>query len=383
MSLAPGIYFLSGNYAVAEGAIMAGCRFFAGYPITPSSELAERMARRLPQVGGIFVQMEDEIASIVTIIGASWGGLKAMTATSGPGFSLMQENIGLAVMMETPIVIVDVQRAGPSTGMPTYIGQGDVMQAKWGSHGQYEIIALSPSTVQECFDLTIRAFNLAERYRVPVIVLMDERLSHLYEKVRVPSPDEIVIIERKRPRSRENFLPFMPDEDLVPPMPPVGEGFRIHATGLTHDERGYPHMDPEVQERLVRRLCDKIRKHADEIIDVDTYAMDDAELAIVTFGSVARPAIRAVKLARENGIKLGLIKLRTIWPFPEKLIEEYAMNGVKAFIVAEINYGQIYHVVREAVAGNAKVHLLPKMGGAIHTPDEILDEVVMVKRNAR
>lgn len=372
MSLDPGIYFMSGNDAAAEGAIAAGCRFFAGYPITPSSEMAERMARRLPQVGGIFVQMEDEIGSIAAIIGASWGGLKAMTATSGPGFSLMQENIGLAAMTETPIVIVNVQRAGPSTGMPTYVGQGDVMQAKWGSHGPYEIIALSPSTVQECFDIVIKAFNMAEKYRVPTIVLMDERLSHLYEKVRVPSPKEIMIVNRKRPKGKKNFLPYQPDEDLIPPMPPVGEGYHFHVTGLTHDERGYPNMDPETQERLVRRLCDKIRRHADKIIDVEMYDIDGANVAVVAFGSVIRPALRALKMAEAEGVKLGLVKLRTIWPFPERQIKELATNGINTFIVAEVNYGQIYHVVRESVEGNADVILLPKMGGAIHTPEEIL-----------
>ncbi|MHA1617471.1 MAG: 2-oxoacid:acceptor oxidoreductase subunit alpha [Candidatus Njordarchaeales archaeon] len=371
MSLSPGIYFMSGNDAVAEGAITAGCRFFAGYPITPSSEIAERLSRRLPEVGGIYVQGEDEIASIMAIIGASWGGLKAMTATSGPGFSLMQESIGFAVMTETPIVIVDVQRAGPSTGMPTYVGQGDVMQAKWGSHGPYEIIAIAPSSVQECFDLTIRAFNLAERYRVPVIMLMDERLSHLYEKVRIPSPEKIIIINRKKPKSKENFLPYMPEDDLIPPMPPVGEGFFFHVTGLTHDEKGYPKMDPEVQERLIRRLNDKIRKHADEIIDIQTYMMDDADIAIVAFGSVVRSAIRAVKIARKNGARVGLIDLKTIWPFPEKHIYNFAKNGVRHFIVAEVNYGQVFLEVQRSVRGEAEVHLIPKMGGAIHSPLEI------------
>ncbi len=375
MSLSPGIYFMSGNSAVAEGAIFAGCRFFAGYPITPSSELAERMAARLPRVGGIFIQMEDEIGSIMAIIGASWGGLKAMTATSGPGFSLMQESIGFAAITETPIVICDVQRAGPSTGMPTYVGQGDVMQAKWGSHGPYEIIAVSPSSVQECFDLTIRAFNLAEKYRVPVIILMDERLSHLYEKVRVPRKEDVIIVNRKLPKSKKNFLPYLADADLIPPMPPIGEGYHFHVTGLTHDERGYPKIDPEVQDRLVRRLCDKIRYHADEIIDIQTYMMDNAKIAVVAFGSVVRPAIKAIKLARSKGIKAGLINLRTIWPFPEKIIREYA-EKVHTFIVAEINYGQIVHKVRESVNGKAKVVLLPKMGGAIHTPEEILNEIM-------
>lgn len=372
MSLAPGTYFLSGNEAVAEAAILAGCRFFAGYPITPSSEIAERMARRLPQVGGVFIQMEDEIGSIMAIIGASWGGLKAMTATSGPGFSLMQESIGFAVITETPIVICNVQRAGPSTGMPTYVGQGDVMQTKWGSHGSYEIIALSPSSVQECFDMTIRAFNLAEKYRVPVIILMDERLSHLYEKVHVPSEKELIIINRKEPSSRNNFLPFKPDDDLVPPMPPVGEGYHFHVTGLTHDEKGYPRMDPEVQEMLVRRINDKIRLHADEIIAIDTFMMDDAEIAIVAFGSEVRPAIRAVKLARKNNMKVGLIDLKTIWPFPDKFFEKIS-DEIDTFIVTEINYGQVVREVERAVGDKANVLLLPKMGGSLHTPEEILD----------
>jgi len=378
MSMPPGVYFLSGNDAVAEGAIIAGCRFFAGYPITPSSEIAERLAARLPQVGGIFVQMEDEIASIMSIIGASWGGFKAMTATSGPGFSLMQESIGFAAITETPIVIVDVQRAGPSTGMPTYVGQGDVMQAKWGSHGPYEIIALSPSTVQECFNFIIDAFNLAEKYRVPVVLLMDERLSHLYEKIIIPDPKEILIINRKKPKTKENFLPYRADEDLVPPMPPVGEGYNFHVTGLTHDEKGYPNMSPEVQEKLVRRLCDKIRKNADKIASVETYNMDDADIAILTFGSVVRPALRAIKMAKNSGIKLGLIKLNTIWPFPEKIIQKIA-ESLKAIIVAEVNYGQVYHLVREAVAGATNVILLPKMGGTIHAAEELLNVALGVK----
>lgn len=375
MSLAPGTYFLSGNEAVAEAALLAGCRFFAGYPITPSSELAERMARRLPQVGGVFVQMEDEIGSMMAIIGASWGGLKAMTATSGPGFSLMQESIGFAAMTETPIVVCNVQRAGPSTGMPTYVGQGDIMQAKWGSHGPYEIIALSPSSIQDCFNLTIKAFNLAEKYRVPVIILMDERLSHLYEKVHVPSEKELIIINRKRPKSKGNFLPFKPDDDLVPPMPPVGEGFHFHVTGLTHDERGYPKMDPEVQDKLVRRLNDKIRLHAKDIIDVHKFMLDDADIAIVAFGSEVRPAIRAVKIAREKGLNVGLIDLKTIWPFPDDLLVEISKK-VNTFIVTEINYGQVVREVKRAVGDKADVLLLPKMGGALHTPEEIVDFIM-------
>ncbi|MEX2689099.1 MAG: 2-oxoacid:acceptor oxidoreductase subunit alpha [Candidatus Njordarchaeum guaymaensis] len=378
MTLKPGMYFMSGNEAIAEGAIMAGCRFFAGYPITPSSEIAERLARRLPQVGGIFIQMEDELASMIAIVGASWGGLKAMTATSGPGFSLMQENLGFAVMTETPVVVVDVQRGSPSTGLPTLIGQGDIMQAKWGSHGPYEIIALSPSTVQECFDFAIKAFNLSEKYRVPVIVLMDERISHLYEKVVVPPKEKLILVERKRPKSKKNFLPYKAEEDLIPPMPPVGEGYHFHITGLTHDERGYPKIDAETHEKLVRRLSDKIRIHADEIIHIDEIMMDDAEIAIVAFGSVVRPARYAIKYARKKGIKVGLIKLSTIWPFPDKMFQKYA-DRIKAFVVAEINYGQISREVKRCVGDRAKVHLVPKMGGAIHTPEEILNAILEVK----
>jgi len=256
------IKFYSGNIACAEGAIAAGCRFFAGYPITPSTEIAEHMARRLPQVDGVFIQMEDELASMAAILGASWGGAKAMTATSGPGLSLMQENIGLGAMTETPCVIVDVQRAGPSTGMPTLIGQADVMQARWGSHGDYEIIALSPSSPQECFDLTIKSFNLAEEYRVPVILLMDESVGHMSEKVIIPPKEKIKIVDRKKPKVKPSeYLPFKAD-DYIPPMACAGEGYAVHVTGLTHDEKGYPQAtSPEVQEKLVRRLCDKIRKN--------------------------------------------------------------------------------------------------------------------------
>ncbi|RLF32182.1 MAG: 2-oxoacid:acceptor oxidoreductase subunit alpha, partial [Thermoplasmata archaeon] len=261
--------FFSGNVAAAEGAILAGCRFFGGYPITPSTEIAERMAFRLPQVGGVFIQMEDELASMAAILGASWGGVKAMTATSGPGLSLMQENIGLGAMTETPCVVVDVQRGGPSTGMPTLVAQADVMQARWGSHGDYEIIALAPSSVQECFDLTIRAFNLSEKYRTPVIVLMDESVGHMSEKVVIPSAEEIALIERKKPTvPPEAYRAYEPDEDLVPPMACAGEGYNVHVTGLTHDEKGYPvATDPEVQARLVRRLCDKILVHEPELRD--------------------------------------------------------------------------------------------------------------------
>ena len=362
-----GYYFWSGDIAAAEGAIFAGCRFYAGYPITPSSEIAERMALRLPQVGGKFIEMEDEIGSIAAIIGASWTGEKVMTATSGPGISLMNENIGLAVMTESPIVVVNAMRGAPSTGLPTLMGQGDLMQAKWGSHGSYEIISYYPDSVQETFDLMIEAFNSAEKYRVPILFLMDAMLAHMYEKIYVPSEDSVVRIERKRPaKPPGEQLLYKADEDLVPPMPRIGEGYKIHASGLTHNERGYPELTPQAQEKLIKRLNDKIRKHAEEIWKVEEYHTEDADIIVVAMGSNARAVRTAVDEARKEGIKAGLLRPITIWPFPYKYIEKYSVD----YLVAEINYGQIYHKVKE-YADN-KVELLPKMGGELHTPQEIL-----------
>lgn len=374
--------FFSGNVAAAEGAILAGCRFFGGYPITPSTEIAERMAFRLPQVGGVFIQMEDELASMAAILGASWGGVKAMTATSGPGLSLMQENIGLGTMTETPCVVVDVQRGGPSTGMPTLVAQADVMQARWGSHGDYEIIALAPSSVQECFDLTIRAFNLSEKYRTPVIVLMDESVGHMSEKVVIPSAEEIALIERKKPTvPPEAYRAYEPDEDLVPPMACAGEGYNVHVTGLTHDEKGYPvATDPEVQARLVRRLCDKILVHEPELRDIEEFEMDDADVAVISYGISARPSKAAVKEARKRGHKVGFIQLRTIWPFPEAYFQEIA-ERVKTFIVVEINYGQLKLEV-ERVVGRERVHLLSKLGGDIHRPEDVYRKIREVYHGA-
>ncbi|MFQ5843192.1 MAG: 2-oxoacid:acceptor oxidoreductase subunit alpha, partial [Thermodesulfobacteriota bacterium] len=265
-----GEHYMDGDFACAEGALAAGCRFFAGYPITPSTEVAERFSERIPEVGGIFIQMEDEMASMNAILGASWGGVKSMTSTSGPGFSLMMENIGLGVMMEVPCVVVNVQRGGPSTGLPTMVGQADMMQARWGSHGDYEIIALSPNSPQECFHFTIEAFNLSEKCRVPVLFMMDECVGHMTEKVTIPPPDDIEIYPRRLTHSSpKEYLPYMPDDDLVPPMIIAGQGYKIHTTGLTHDERGYPVMTAEAQEKLVRRLVDKIRLNADNIIRIE------------------------------------------------------------------------------------------------------------------
>jgi 2-oxoglutarate ferredoxin oxidoreductase subunit alpha len=370
-----GAHFMNGDVACAEGAIVAGCRFFAGYPITPATEIAEHLSQRMPEIGGIYIQMEDEIGSIAAVIGASYTGLKAMTATSGPGFSLMQENIGLAVMTEAPCVIVDVMRGGPSTGQPTLPGQQDVMQAKWGSHGDYEIIALAPSSVQEMFDLTVEAFNLSETYRVPTILLADEIVAHMWEKVVIPLAEKMKIVNRKKPNvPPEKYMPFMPDDDLVPPMACFGEGFSFHATGLTHDEHGYPQtQSSEVQQRLVRRLCDKIRKNADKIIRVEEVMLEDADVVVVAYGIVARAALSAVRKAREEGIKAGLLRPITLWPFPEKDVAKIAKQA-KAIVVAEMNCGQLVREV-ERSAKETPVVFLSKLGEDPHTPMEILEAI--------
>lgn len=370
--LLSGAHFTQGDIACAEGAIAAGCRFFAGYPITPATEVAEHMARRLPEVGGVYLQMEDEIGSVAAIIGASYGGVKSMTSTSGPGFSLMQENVGLAVMTETPIVIVDVMRGGPSTGQPTKAGQQDIMQAKWGSHGDYEIVALSPSSVQEAFDLTVQAFNLAERYRIPVFVMMDELIGHMRERLVIPSPDEIEIINRKKPTVPPKlYKPFHPDKDLVPPMAVFGEGYRFYATGLTHDETGHPQTDSaEEQTKLVKRLCDKIRRNRDAIVQVKKLFLEDANVCLIAYGSVARSAIAAVTRARKRGINAGFLGLTTIWPFPDKEIESVT-SQVDRIVVAEMNYGQIVREV-ERRFDYRRIDFVPKLGEDPHTPEELL-----------
>jgi 2-oxoglutarate ferredoxin oxidoreductase subunit alpha len=366
---------MAGNSAAAEGALAAGCLFYAGYPITPSTELAERMSKRLPEINGVFIQMEDEIASMAAILGASWAGKKSMTATSGPGFSLMQENIGLGVITETPCVVVNVQRGGPSTGLPTLVGQQDVMQARWGSHGDYEIIALSPNSVQECFDITLEAFNLSEEYRVPVIVLMDECVSHMWEKVVIPPGDRLKIFKRRLyDGPKDKYLPYMAEDGQVPPMVVAGQGYKVHVTGLTHDEKGYPAINPRAQEKLVKRLCDKIRTNAGKIVKTEDYLLNDADVVVVAFGSVSRTARRAVRIARARGIKAGLLRLITIWPFAQEKIRELA-SRVKAFVVAEINYGQVFYEVERCAHGQAAVRLCPKLGGELHQPDEILRDI--------
>ena len=370
-----GEFFINGDEACAEGGIAAGCRFFAGYPITPATEVAERMSRRLPQVGGVYVQMEDEMASMNAVLGASWAGVKSMTSTSGPGFSLMMENLGLGVMLETPCVLVNIQRAGPSTGLPTLVGQADMMQARWGSHGQYEIISIVPSSPQEIYDYTITAFNLSEKYRVPVLVMSDEVVGHMSEKVvmRRVAPEELV--ERRRPmKPPGEYWPYEPDDDLVPPMAIAGEGYRFHVTGLTHDERGYPVMTAAAQDVLARRLVDKIRVNRQDIIILEEVGTEDAEVVVCAYGITSRVARRAVQQARQEGIRAGLLRMITVWPFAEERVRELARQ-VKAFVVPEINYGQIVLEVERCACGQAQALLVPHMGGGVHRPDTILQAI--------
>jgi len=375
-----GTHFINGDQACCEGALAAGCRFFAGYPITPATEIAESISRRLPELGGIYIQMEDEIASMAAILGASWGGVKSMTSTSGPGFSLMMENIGLGICTETPCVICNVQRAGPSTGLPTLVAQGDMMQARWGSHGHYEIIALSPASPQEMFDFTIRAFNLSEQFRLPVIILADEVIGHMNERVVIPSEEDIEIIDRRKPTvSREEYHPYKADADGIAPMANCGDGYRIHVTGLTHDERGYPAMDAKAQENMVKRLVGKILNNRDKIISTKNLFLDDAEVVVVSYGISARSAMQAVRDARKEGIKAGLIKLETIWPFPEELIRSIAPQ-VRALIMPEINGGQMVLELERAACGACPVTLVSNYGGAIIHPGLILSAINKVAK---
>lgn len=369
-----GEHFLNGDYACAEGALAAGCRFFAGYPITPATEIAEHMSERMPEVGGIFIQMEDEIASMNAVLGASSAGVKSMTATSGPGFSLMMENFGLGIMMEIPCVLVSIQRGGPSTGLPTIVGQQDMMQARWGSHGDYEVIAMSPSSPQELFDLTIRAFNLSEKYRVPVLIMSDEVVGHMTEKVVIPEKKDIRLVDRKKPEvSPEKYIMYQTAEDLIPVIANAGEGYKVITTGLTHDEKGYPAMNAEAHEKLIKRLCDKILINKVDIIDYEERYMEDAEVVIVAYGIPARSALSAVKIARSEGIKAGLLKMITVWPFCEEKIFELARK-VKALIVPEINNGQIVREVERSAKGRTSVIHIPKFAD-VHTPQEIVHKI--------
>jgi len=375
-----GIHFMDGDHACCEGALAAGARFAAGYPITPSTEVVERFASRVPTVGGAFIQMEDELAASITLQGGVWGGAKAFTVTSGPGFSLMMEHIGYAAMTETPCVFVDVQRGGPSTGLPTLPGQADMQQARWGSHGDYEIIALCPNSPQECFDLTVKAFNLAEEYRVPVMFMMDECVGHMTEKVVIPSADEIEVVPRKHThKSADEYLPYGTNGDLVPEMAHAGEGYGFHVTGLTHDERGYPNMTPEAQDKLVRRLQNKVRIAADRLVMFEEENTEDADVVVVSYGITSRVAQRAVDLARARGLRVGKLRLMMVWPFPDKKIAELAAH-VKAFVVPELNLGQMVREVERAAGGKAKTFLVPHAGGGVHNPQDILKVIVEASR---
>ena len=371
-----GKQFINGAIACAEGAIVAGCRFFAGYPITPATEVAERMSERLPHLGGIYIQMEDEIASMAAILGASWGGKKSMTATSGPGFSLMMENLGLGIMTETPCVVVNMQRAGPSTGLPTYVGQGDMMQARWGSHGVYEIIALAPSSPQEALDLTITAFNLSEEFRLPVLIMGDEIIAHMTERVIIPTQDKIKLYPRRKPTAPpDEYLPYQPANDLVPNMATAGDGYHIQTTGLTHNEKGYPVMTVEAHQKLVKRLIDKIILNKDKIIRLEEENTNDADVVVCSYGSSARIVEWAIKEARAKGIKVGKLRLITVWPFPNEQVSAVAKK-IKAFVVPEINNGQISLEVERCAAGQARVISVPHLGGATHNPQDILDAII-------
>jgi len=366
---------LQGNEAIVEGALRAGCRFFAGYPITPATEISELLSARLPALDGTFIQMEDEIASLGAVIGASLAGVKAMTATSGPGFSLMQEHIGYAVIAEVPCVIVNVMRGGPSTGLPTFPAQGDVMQARWGTHGDHPIIVLSASTVRECYDITIRAFNLSEKFRNPVIVLIDEVVAHMREKVTFSDDEEIEILNRIKPTvPPEWYIPFEDTPSGVPAMANFGEGYRYHVTGLTHDIRGFPTSRPDEIGPFISRLFRKISQHLPEIEAAEAYETEDAEITIIAYGSVARSARRAVREAREKGVRVGLLKLVTLWPFARLALEKVLQTS-KVLIVPEMNMGQISREVKRVNRGIARVFTLNKVDGTIITPEEILRRI--------
>ena len=366
---------LSGNEAVAYGALAAGARFYAGYPITPSTEVAEVMSIELPKVGGKFIQMEDEIASLASVIGASVAGVKSMTATSGPGFSLMQEHVGYAYMAEVPCVIVDVQRGGPSTGLPTKVAQADTMQARWGTHGDYYAIAVGPSSVLECYEFTIRAFNLAERYRTPVIVLMDEVVGHMREKITLPDPKEIRIVNRMRPTvPPEWYEHFEINPHFVSPMASFGEGYRYNITGLTHNPEGFPTDRPVVIKEKLDKLKNKICHNLNDIIQVREEFMEDANIAIFAYGIVARAARQAVRMAREKRIKAGLIQPLTIWPFPDAYLEN-VLEQLDLVIVAELNQGQLIGEVMRVNRRNTRVRGLNRYDSELITPDQIFEKI--------
>jgi len=369
---------LQGNEAIVEGALAAGCTFFAGYPIPPATEISEAMAYRLPAIGGTFIQMEDEIASMGAVIGASLAGAKSMTATSGPGFSLMQENLGFACVAEVPCVIVDVMRGGPSTGLPTSVSQGDVMQARWGTHGDHPIIALAVSTTRDCFDITVRAFNLSEKYRIPVIVLADEVVAHTREMISLPHSSEIEVVDRVRPNMPpEWYIPYEDNSRGVPPMGIFGDGYRYHVTGLVHDVRGFPTQRPDEIVPFLNRLFRKINQNFSDILMVDEEMTGDADVVVIAYGSVARSARRAVWEARRRGVKAGLLRLITLWPFPRQIIEPH-LRRVRAVLVPELNMGQVSREVKRINQGVTRIETMNRIDGNLITPDEILKSLLKI-----
>jgi 2-oxoglutarate ferredoxin oxidoreductase subunit alpha len=370
---------LQGNEAVVFGALAAGCNFYAGYPITPSSEIMELMSRELPVRDDVFIQMEDEIASLGACVGASLAGRKAMTATSGPGFSLMQENLGFACMAEVPVVVVDVMRMGPSTGMATNVAQGDVQQARWGTHGDHPAIALCPATVLECCELTVTAFNHAERFRTPVVLLMDEMVAHTREKVALPDPEDVEVINRRRPTVPPDwYVPYKTDGSLIPNLADLGQGYRYHVTGMTHDERGFPTRRADEAAPFYSRLFGKISRQFAYIEQAKPFETEDAEVLIIAYGCMARSARAAVRLGRERGIKIGLLQLLSIWPFPRRAVT-HAMTDKRAVLVAELNLGQLKREVARVNQGRTHVLGLNKMDGTMITPEEILNRLREVK----
>jgi 2-oxoglutarate/2-oxoacid ferredoxin oxidoreductase subunit alpha len=376
-----GSHYLDGDHACSEGAIAAGCRFAAGYPITPSTEVVERLASRFPHIGGRFLQFEDELAASIALLGGAWAGAKTCTVTSGPGFSLMMEHIGLAAITETPCVYINVQRAGPSTGLPTQPAQGDMMQARFGSHGDYRVIALCPNSPQECFDLTLEAFNLAEEYRVPVLVMLDEVVGHMTEKVVIPPAAKLKVTPRRYTQKKPGeYKPFEPAAgSLVPEMVKAGDGYRIHVTGLTHDERGYPAMNVPAHERMQVRLTDKIVKNADKIVRWEENDLAGAEVVVVSYGITSRIAQKSIQMAKDQGVKVGSFRLITAWPFPEKQIAELSRK-VKAFVVPELNLGQMALEVERVASGRCKTVLVPHVGGTVHNPEVIAKAIVEAVR---
>jgi len=370
------VQFILGDMACVYGGILAGCSFFAGYPITPASEVAEGAARLFPRIGATYIQMEDELGSIASVIGASWGGAKSMTATSGPGFSLMMENYGYAAMTETPCVIVNVQRTGPSTGQPTLGAQGDMMQCRWGTHGDFQAIALAPSTVQECMDFTIEAFNLAEKYRNPVCVMTDGEMGHLRERIIIPDEKDLKLTNRVSATiDKKKFIPFSGSQtrkSKVPDFPTFGTGYHTYVTGLTHNEKGFPATDKQKDhEKLVKRITEKITDDIDKLTVIEKMNLDDADIVFITYGASARPAETAMEMARAKGKKVGLLRLKIVWPFPEKIVNNLAKQ-VDKIIVPEMNLGQIYHPIKEAACGLCEVVCAPKTGGEMHLPQELL-----------